>query len=111
MIDKQNTPDLPAWVQLYMARRRPPPQARTRPRGRPRRLVPRDKKTAFRLTEGEHTDLKEWQTRLSDLIGRRVSFGETVGILSRICTARWESLQTNNRPASLADLVERMVGD
>lgn len=39
MTPKQNNSAQPAWVQLYMARRQPPPSTRTRPRGRPRRLV------------------------------------------------------------------------
>lgn len=103
--------DLPAWVQLYMARRQAPPPARTRPRGRPRRLVPREKKTAFRLTEAEWKELRAWKERLTRLLGRQVSYGETAGILARICSARLDRLDLETPPATLAELVDRMVGE
>jgi hypothetical protein len=111
MTPKKDDTIQPAWVQLYMARRQPPPSARTRPRGRPRRLVPRVKKTAFRLTEGEHSELQDWQDRFSDLLGRHISYGETVGILARMCSARLDIVKQEETSNSLSELVEKMVGE
>ena len=96
------------WVQLYEARRRSPPP-RVRPRGRPRRVIPR-KGTIFYLAEGEHEEIHAWQTRFSDLLGRKVSLGETAGIMARICSARFSSLALDPTPENLAGLVEAMVG-
>src|SRR5574340_699767 len=97
-----------AWVQLYEARRQiNEPQAR--PVGRPPSIIPRTK-VGLTLTKGEVGELEEWQERLTTLLGRKVSTGETVGILSRICTARLEQLPDNYRPDDLNDLVNRLVG-
>lgn len=97
-----------AWVQLYEARRQVnEPQAR--PVGRPPSMVPRTK-VGLTLTRGEISELEEWQERLTTLLGRKVSIGETVGILSRICTARLDQLPEDYRPADLNELVNRMVG-
>lgn len=97
-----------AWVQLYEARRQVnEPQAR--PVGRPPSIVPRTK-VGLTLTKGEVSELEEWQERLTTLLGRKVSIGETVGILSRICTARLEQLPDNYLPTDLNDLVNRLVG-
>lgn len=109
MTDNQTLPDQPTWVQLYMARRQSPPPERTRPRGRPRRLVPREKKTAFRLTDSEFHELSTWQSRFSALLDRHVSYGETLGILARICTARLDNVNSEYSPESLATLVEMMI--
>lgn len=96
-----------AWVQLYEARRQQTePQAR--PVGRPPSIVPRTK-VGLTLTKGEVSELEEWQERLTTLLGRKVSIGETVGILSRICTARLDQLPEDYRPDDLNELVERMV--
>lgn len=102
-----STPTGSAWVQLYEARRMVnEPQAR--PVGRPPSIVPRTK-VGLTLTKGEVTELEEWQDRLSALLGRKVSVGETVGILSRICTARLEQVAAKSAPADLGELVERLV--
>lgn len=96
-----------AWVQLYEARRQlTEPQAR--PVGRPPSIVPRTK-VGLTLTKGETSELEEWQERLTTLLGRRVSIGETVGILSRICTARLEQLPDDYHADDLNELVDRMV--
>jgi len=101
------SPTSNAWVQLYEARRMiNEPQAR--PPGRPPSIVPRTK-VGLTLTKGEVSELEEWQERLSGLLGRKVSVGETVGILSRICTARLEQIEGKARPTDLNELVERMV--
>lgn len=110
MMKDRNHNTQSAWVQLYIARRQPPPPARTRPRGRPRHLIPRGRKTAFRFTDGEHTELVVWQERLSILLDRHISFGETVGILARICSARLNSFPEEDLPENLSGLVSKMVG-
>ena len=98
----------PAWVQLYEARR-PTPLVRTRPRGRPPRVAPR-KSTVFHLTDGERREINAWQKQLSPLLGRKVSLGETAGILARICSARLP-LVDQQQFESLAELVKFMVGE
>lgn len=99
----------PAWVQLYEARRRTP-APRVRRRGRPSRIVPR-KHTSVYLAEGETEELLQWQDIFSDLLDRKVSYGETTGILARMCTARLEALDIEDFPKSLGELVELMSGE
>lgn len=99
----------PAWVQLYEARRLSPP-TRTRSRGRPPRVTPR-KATVFHLTDGERVEIDEWQDRISPLLGRRVSLGETAGILARICSARLPHIHGEHTFENLSDLVRTMVGE
>jgi len=96
-----------AWVQLYEARRIFD-QPQSRPPGRPQSVVPRAK-VGLTLSKGEIRELEEWQERLSSLLGRKVSIGETVGIISRICTARLAHLGGPELPTDLNQLVERMV--
>lgn len=97
----------PAWVQLYEARNMPVnPEAR--PPGRPPAPIPRHK-VGFTLSQGEVVELESWQERLSNLLGRKVSIGETVGILTRICTARYNQVTVEGEE-SLVNLVERMIG-
>ena len=98
----------PAWVLLYEARR-PTPIARTRPRGRPPRVTPR-KATVVHLTDGERMEIDNWQERLSPLLGRKISLGETAGILARICSARLPKVENGTEVKSLAELVAAMVG-
>lgn len=99
----------PAWVQLYEARR-PTSLIRTRPRGRPPRVAPR-KATVFHLTDGERREINSWQEQLSPLLGRKVSLGETAGILARICSARLPTIDQKGVIDSFADLVKFMVGE
>jgi hypothetical protein len=105
-------PELPepkktAWVQLYEARR-PAPPPRTRPRGRPPRVAPR-KATVVHLTAGERSEIDLWQKKLSPLLGRKVSLGETAGILARICSARLNRIENQDEIVSFADLVRNLV--
>lgn len=96
------------WVQLYEARRvYNEPQAR--PPGRPPSLIPR-RKVGVTLSQGEISELNQWQNRLSGLLGRKVSTGETIGILTRICTARLGEVSQSGEPETLAELVDRLVG-
>jgi hypothetical protein len=99
----------PAWVLLYEARR-PIPISRTRPRGRPPRVTPR-KATVIHLTDGERMEIDTWQERLSPLLGRKISLGETAGILARICSARLPKVENGTEVKSLAELVAVMVGN
>ncbi len=99
----------PAWVQLYEARRASIP-SRTRSRGRPPRVTPR-KATVVHLTDGERSEIDVWQKRISPLLGRKVSLGETAGILARICSARLPHVNRDITFSTLADLVESMVGN
>lgn len=95
------------WVQLYEARRMyAEPEAR--PPGRPPSIVPRSK-VGLTLSKGEITELEVWQERFSTLLDRKVSIGETVGILSRICTARFALMPDGDTITDLSELVERMI--
>ncbi len=97
-----------AWVQLYEARR-VFNEPQSRPPGRPPSTVPRHK-VGFTLSKGEMNELEAWQERLSNLLGRKVSIGETVGILSRMCTARLAQIMEGEQaPQDLAEFVDRMV--
>jgi hypothetical protein len=124
----------PAWVQLYEARRL---EMEIEPRspGRPPAPIPR-RKVGFTLSQGEIRELEAWQERFSRLLNRKLSTGETIGILTRVCTARFSRLadhaeKASGRPerssehssrsaeraaeqidvATLAELVERMIGE
>lgn len=84
-------------------------EAPTRAPGRPPAPIPR-RKIGLTLSQGEIHELETWQERFSKLLRRKVSIGETAGILTRICTARMESITNDNVPPSLAELVEKMIG-
>lgn len=100
-------PQRSAWVQLYEARRVfAIPEKRTP--GRPPAPVPR-KKVGLTLSQGEISELEEWHQRFSRLLKRKVSDGETVGILVRICTARFNKVTEMTEPEDLASLVEKMI--
>jgi len=103
-----NTPKS-AWVQLYQARQIKADIAESRPPGRPPSPVPR-RKVGLTLSQGEINELEVWQERLSDLMGRKISTGETVGILTRICTARFARFG-DDIPDALVEMVEKMVGE
>ncbi len=106
---KYESPNSPsnAWVQLYQARRiTSDPQSR--PPGRPPSLVPRHK-VGLTLSKGEMAELAKWQKRISKMLNRKVSLGETVGILSRICSARL-SLVPDEKARNLDELVALLIG-
>lgn len=107
-----NRPPTPksAWVQLYQARQVHADIVESRPPGRPPSPIPR-RKVGLTLSQGEITELDNWQERLSNLLGRKLSTGETVGILTRICTARLARIDDAGPFDSLVDLVERMIGE
>lgn len=106
----------PAWVQLYEARRLDM-EVEPRTPGRPPSPIPR-RKVGFTLSQGEIRELEAWQERFSHLLNRKVSTGETIGILVRICTARNLRLSEQAEaggeaaePAALVELVGRMIGE
>jgi hypothetical protein len=98
-----------AWVQLYEARS-VPSEPETRSPGRPPGIVPR-RKVGLTLSQGEITEIERWQERFSALMGRKVSAGETVGILTRICSARLVLLGEVLDVEVLSALVDRLVGE
>jgi len=96
-----------ACVQLYQARRiTSDPQSR--PPGRPSSLVPRHK-VGLTLSKGEIAELSKWEARFSKLLNRKVSLGETVGILSRLCSARLQ-LVPGEKARNLDELVALIIG-
>jgi hypothetical protein len=54
-------------------------------------------------------ELAKWQKRISKMLNRKVSLGETVGILSRICSARL-SLVPDEKARNLDELVALLIG-
>jgi hypothetical protein len=99
-----------AWVQLYQARQIKADIIDARPPGRPPSPIPR-RKVGLTLSQGEISELETWQERLSDLMGRKISTGETVGILTRICSARLARFDSPEKIDTLVELVERMIGE
>jgi len=102
-------PNRNAWVQLYEARRIPNEQEVRSP-GRPPGVVPR-RKVGLTLSQGEITELETWRERFSSLLHRSVSAGETLGILSRICTNRYNRLPDAEEIDTLVELVEKLIGE
>lgn len=98
-----------AWVQLYEARSIPS-EPETRSPGRPHGMIPR-RKVGLTLSQGEITEIEHWQERFSKLIGRKVSAGETVGILTRICSARLVNLGDDQLSGELSAVVEKLIGE
>jgi hypothetical protein len=61
------------------------------------------------LSQAEIFEIESWQNRLSELLGRKVSIGETIGILTRIASARVSRISGEAPFKSLTQLVELMV--
>ncbi len=99
-----------AWVQLYQARQIKSDMSEARSPGRPPSPIPR-RKVGLTLSQGEISELEHWQERISEIAGRKVSTGETVGILTRIATARLGRIENAETIDSLVDLVEKMIGE
>lgn len=99
-----------AWVQLYQARQIKADMVESRSPGRPPSPIPR-RKVGMTLSQGEISELETWQNRFSELMGRKISTGETVGILARICTGRFTRLDDAETFDSMVDLVEKMIGE
>jgi hypothetical protein len=58
--------------------------------------------------QGESAELKVWQDRFSEILGRKISSGETVGILSRICSTRLSRLNEQQYD-NMMDLIEHLI--
>ena len=101
-------PNRNAWVQLYEARS-VPAETETRAPGRPPGMIPR-RKVGLTMSQGEITEIENWRERLSKLAGRKISAGETIGILTRICSSRFAQLDDAKTHQALADLVEELIG-
>jgi hypothetical protein len=99
-----------AWVQLYQARQIKADIVESRQPGRPPSPIPR-RKVGLTLSQGEISELEVWQERFSALIGRKLSAGETAGILTRICTARYTRFNEVPQVDTLIELVEKMIGE
>jgi hypothetical protein len=97
-----------AWVQLYEARS-VPSEPEIRAPGRPPGMIPR-RKVGLTLSQGEVTEIDHWRERFSQLAGRKVSAGETVGILTRICSSRFAQMAELKNIKALSDLVDEMIG-
>jgi len=97
-----------AWVQLYEARRMSS-EPETRSVGRPPGIVPR-RKVGMTLSQGEISEIEHWQERFSRLLNRKVSAGETVGILTRICTSRFTRLELEITGTELSGVVDKLIG-
>jgi hypothetical protein len=97
-----------AWVQLYEARS-VPQEPETRSPGRPPGMIPRHK-VGLTLSQGEVAEIERWQERFSKLAGRKVSAGETIGILTRICSSRFAQMPEFKNIKALSDLVDEMIG-
>jgi hypothetical protein len=104
-----NTPKN-AWVQLYQARQIKADLVDSRPPGRPPSPVPR-RKVGLTLSQGEINEIEMWRERFSEIMGRKISTGETVGLLTRICTARFARAIPEGSLVELLELVEKMVGE
>ena len=95
-------------MQLYEARR-VSSEPELRSVGRPPGIVPR-RKVGLTLSQGEISEIEHWQERFSQLLHRKVSAGETVGILTRICTSRFTRLEIEISGAELSDVVDKLIG-
>jgi hypothetical protein len=72
-------------------------------------MIRRDIQKSFLLADGECKEIDAWKTRLSKLVGRQVSYGETGGILAQICSDRFSALGIDENDVSLEALVKMMV--
>ncbi len=72
-------------------------------------MIRRDIQKNFLLADGECKEIDIWKERLSKLVGRQVSYGETGGILAQICSDRFTELDIDENDVSLEELVKLMV--
>ena len=101
-----------SWVLLMESRHAKPPEKEpigTGERGRPRLNVA-TYTTSMSLSKGDREAIDFWQEHLSKLLNRKVSMGETVGFLARVCQERYNTLdEAGVRPETLQDLVQIFV--
>jgi hypothetical protein len=112
--NKKTTRDKKAysWVLLLESRHARPPEKEpigTGERGRPRLNIA-TYQTSMTLSKGDREAIDFWQEQLSGMLNRKVSMGETVGFLARVCQERLVMLNENGQqPESLVDLVQSFV--
>ncbi len=111
MAKNANTDDMPAWLQLYLAKhaRSAPPVVDVNPVGRPSRPVPA-KRTTIWLTAGDRKVIDDWQNHFKQLTGKSISIGETISLLARICNERLNALGGQQAFESIADLTVALIG-
>ena len=103
-----------SWIMLFESRHAKPPEKEptgTGERGRPRLNVA-TYQTSMTLSKGDREAIDFWQENLSTLLHRKVSMGETVGFLARVCQERLNQVAETSAPLeSLQDLVQLFVTD
>ena len=111
MAKNSSTEDMPAWLQLYLAKhaRSAPPVVDINPVGRPSRPVPA-KRTTIWLTAGDRKVIDDWQSHFKRLTGKSISIGETISLLARICNERLISLGGQQAFENIADLTVSLIG-
>ncbi len=101
-----------SWVLLLESRHGKPPEKEpigTGERGRPRLNVA-TYQTSMTLSKGDRESIDYWQDYLSTMLNRKLSMGETVGFLARVCQERMNLVNDpENQPKSLQDLVQLIV--
>jgi hypothetical protein len=102
-----------SWALLLESRHAKPPEKEpmlTGERGRPRLNVATSQ-TSMTLSKGDREAIEFWQERLSSVLHRKASMGETVGFLARACQERL-ALTSDDDSAivTLQDLVQALVG-
>ena len=74
-------------------------------RGRPRLNVATTS-TSMALSKGDREAIEFWKERLTTLLDRQVSMGETVGFLARVCQERLTALGEDfPAPENLQEMV------
>lgn len=101
-----------SWLLLLESRHARPPEKEptsTSERGRPRLNVA-TYQTSVTLSKGDREAIDYWQEQLSTLIKRKVSMGETMGFLARICQERMAMMTEQGfSPQSLEEMVQVFV--
>jgi hypothetical protein len=101
-----------SWLMLIESRHAKPPEREpigTGERGRPR-LTVATSQTSMTLSKGDREAIEFWQGQLSAQLNRKVSMGETVGFLARVCQERFNIVSDPAvQPESLHDLVQLFV--
>ncbi len=104
-------PKVYSWTMLIESRHGKPPEKEptgTGERGRPRLNVA-TQQTSMTLSKGDREAIDFWQEHLSKLLNRKVSMGETVGFLARICQERLNVIDEVSDSESLQELVQLFV--
>lgn len=111
MAETKTPGDIPAWLQLYLAKntRSSGRSPNIKPIGRPARPVPA-KRTTIWLTAGDRSVITAWQDYFASLTDRNMSIGETLSILARICNDRLDLLGGREGFDDLTELTLSLIG-